>query len=76
MTLKVLMLKKSSQIPPSGIFAFVLLLPYCLKVRIQHIQLRLGKGLEPWVLVILAKQMVRGVWSLSQTTCPGNCELK
>ena len=33
------------------------------------------RDFDPWVLVILTKQIVRG-GSLSQTTCPGNCELK
>ena len=70
--LKVVMQRKVSQIHPSGICAFVLLLSHYSKVRTQNTQLRLGKGLEPWVLVILAEQMVKGVQYLSEAACPGN----
>lgn len=54
------MLRKVSQIHPFRICAFVLLLPHYSKVRTQHTQLRLAKGLEPWVLVSLEEQMVKG----------------
>lgn len=43
-----------------------LLLPQGFRVQEQHVHLRLGKGLAPWVLVILAVQMMQGVWALSQ----------
>lgn len=51
----VLMLKRLLKFSLLGLLPFALLPPHLLKVIIQYTQLRLGKGLEAQVLVILVR---------------------